>query len=228
MQTIGFPGPMAKGDDRTLLVMLPGAHLRLADFARHGFLDALHERGGPVDAIAVDLKPDDYLDGGVAARLHHAVIGPAMTRRYARLWLMGVSLGGMGALLYARARPRAVDGLILLAPFLATRGTIAEVVAAGGLDAWEPGPLTGMDIERGLLSWLKSKPFSPGEQPRLLLGHGAGDRYADASRLLYGQLPHDQIAVTDGGHDWPTWTELWRRLLDAAPFALQAEGEAGD
>lgn len=227
MDIIRTQGPAARGD-RTLLVMLPGAHLLPSDFARHGFLEDLHARGGPVDAIAAGLKPDDYLDGDVGARLHRAVIAPALERGYKRLWLLGISLGGMGAMLYARAHKARVDGIILLAPFLATRGTIAEVIAAGGLAAWEPGPLSRTDIERGLLAWLKSRPFARGARPRLLLGYGGADRYADASRLLAAHMPPDQIAVAEGGHDWPTWTTLWRRLLDATPFEATVAGEARD
>jgi len=198
--------------------MLPGAHLAPSDFAANGFLDALRVQHAAVDAIAVGLHPDDYLDGQIAVRLHEAVIRPEMLRGYQRLWLLGISLGGMGALLHTRAYPGTVDGLILLAPFLATRGTIAEVAEAGGLGAWEPGPLTATDIERGLLNWLKSRPFLPGRRPELLLGHGATDRYANASRLLYDHAEPGKVVVTDGGHDWPTWTSLWRRLLNLAPF----------
>jgi pimeloyl-ACP methyl ester carboxylesterase len=225
MITMAWPGPASRAADRTLLVMLPGAHLSPSEFAEHGFVAELRARHAAVDAIAVALNSDDYLAGDVAARLHDAVIAPAMARGYARLWLLGISLGGMGALLHARAYPQVVDGAILLAPFLATRGTIAEVIAAGGLDAWEPGPLPSTDIERGLLSWLKSRPFPLDGRPMLLLGHGAADRYADASRLLYGQVPPAHVAVTDGGHDWPTWTKLWRLLLDVSPMAAKAAGD---
>ncbi len=217
LDTIWTPSPNARGE-RTLLVMLPGAHLSPSDFARHGFLTDLHARKGTVDAVAVDLKPDDYLDGEVGEHLHRAVIGPALEQGYQRLWLLGISLGGMGALLYARAHLAKVDGLILLAPFLATRGTIAEVIAAGGLAAWEPGPLSSTDLERGLLMWLKSRPFARGTGPRLLLGHGRADRYADASRLLAEHMPPDRLAVAEGGHDWPTWTTLWRQLRENAGF----------
>jgi pimeloyl-ACP methyl ester carboxylesterase len=217
LDTIWTRGPHAR-DDRALLVMLPGAHISAADFARHGFLADLHAREGAVDAVAVDLRPDDYLAGDVAEQLRRAVIGPALERGYRRLWLLGISLGGMGALLYARAHPAKVEGLILLAPFLATRGTIAEVIAAGGLAAWEPGPLSSTDLERGLLTWLKSRPFTRGAGPRLLLGHGSEDRYADASRLLAEHVPPDRLEIAEGGHDWPTWTTLWRRLLDSTGF----------
>jgi len=215
VNTIWTPGP-APGTERTLLVMLPGARLHPADFARNGFLAALQALGEPVDTIAAGLTSDDYLDGDVATRLHHAVIQPALSRGYRRLWLLGISLGGMGALLYTKAELAHVDGLILLAPFLATRGTIAEVTAAGGLAAWDPGPRPpAHDIERHLLAWLKSW---SGPRPHLLLGHGDTDRYADASRLLAAHLAPDRLAIVPGGHDWPTWARLWRHLLPHTTF----------
>ena len=196
--------------------MLPGARLSPDDFGHHGFLTALHALGQPVDTIAAGLGSDDYLDGNAAARLHEAAIEPALRRGYRRLWLLGISLGGMGALLYTKAGLARVDGLILLAPFLATRGTIAEATAAGGLATWDPGPEPPPhDIERRLLTWLKSW-SSP--RPHLLLGHGDADRYAAASRLLAAHLAPDRLAVVPGGHDWPTWKRLWADLLPHAPF----------
>jgi pimeloyl-ACP methyl ester carboxylesterase len=201
---------------RTMLVMVPGAHFRPGDFADHGFLEALNARGSQIDAIEARLNPDDYLDGDVAGRLHREIIGPALARGYSRLWLLGISLGGMGALLYARAHPDIVDGVILLAPFLATRGTIAEIVAAGGLANWNPEPK--MDLERGLLAWLKTEPFREGG-PLVYLGYGRADRYADASRVLSPQLPPERIVVAQGGHDWAAWTVLWQRILTLTPVA---------
>ena len=120
IESVFFRGPGLVGE-RGLLVMLPGAHLPLSDFAGHGFVDALHQRWPTVDAIAVDLNPDDYLAGDAAGHLHDTVIGPEMALGYARLWLLGISLGGMGSLLYARAHPGTIDSVILLALFLATR-----------------------------------------------------------------------------------------------------------
>ena len=218
-------GPQA-GGDRTLLVMLPGAHLRARDFADQGFAEALHLRHRRVDLIAGGLVHDDYLAGEVAALLHERVIGPAMARGYARLWLMGISLGGLGALLYARERPASVDGLILLAPFFATRGAIAEVVAAGGLAGWEPGTSTSAAAERDRLAWLASRPFAAAGQPRLYLGYGRGDRYAPASRVLADSLPGERVVVAEGGHDWPTWACLWRRILAIAPLDTQGMNQA--
>ena len=132
---------------------------------------------------------------------------------------MGISLGGMGALLYARARLASVDGVILLSPFLATRGTIAEVTAAGGFDRWRPAPPPSGDIERGLMTWIASPAFEAEIAPRLHLGYGTDDRFAPASLLLAARLSAQRVVVTQGGHDWPTWRDLWHRILDGAPFA---------
>jgi hypothetical protein len=74
--------------------------------------------------------------------------------------------------------------IVLIAPFLATRGTIAEVTMAGGLAAWDPGADAPGDIERGLLAWLKSPGFGATIRPRLILGYGREERFAGASTIL--------------------------------------------
>src|SRR5579859_7541910 len=149
-------GPPGDRAGRSLVVMLPGAYMRPGDFESEGFVPALRERGWPADAVALGLDLADYVEPDFPERLHERVVTPALEQGYARISLTGISLGGMGALLYARAHPDLTGNIILLAPFLATRGTIAEVVAAGGLAAWEPRPHVPVGVERGLLVWLKS------------------------------------------------------------------------
>ena len=223
---IRHPAP-GGGEARILLVMLPGYGMARDDFARHGFIAALHERGWPVEVVTAQPDVDLYLDGSIAERLDADIVRPAR-RAASRLWLLGVSLGAMGALLYAQRHIGGVAGTILLAPFLGTAGLIAEVAAAGGLARWDPGAVRPVDIERQLLAWLKTKP--PGT-PELHVGYGRGDRFAGAAALLADALPAGRAVVTDGGHDWPTWSRLWRETLDRNPFALAArppkpEGEA--
>lgn len=203
---------------RTVLVMLPGAQFTRTDFAEHGFIAALDRPGRAVEAIIADLPQSRYLEGDVAPFLHQQVIAPILAQGPARLFLLGVSLGGMGALLTARAGLAGISGLLLLAPFIGTRGSVAAVTAAGGLDRWTPPPVGPDDVEIGLLTWLKSRPFGQRGCPILRLGCGQGDRYAAASQILAAQLAPECATFIPGGHDWPTWERLWHMMLDADPF----------
>jgi pimeloyl-ACP methyl ester carboxylesterase len=199
---------------RSLVIMLPGAYIRPSDFESEGLVPALRERSSFADAVTLRLDLADYVEPDFPAQLHEGVIAPALRQGYARISLMGISLGGMGALLYARTYPEHTGSVILLAPFLATRGAIAEVIAAGGLAAWNPGQDVQGNIERGLLAWLKSPAFEAAIRPRLILGYGTEDRFAAASTLLAGVMPSDRVIAVAGGHDWTTWVRLWRRILD--------------
>lgn len=205
---------------RTLLVALPGAGDRAQDLIDQQFVRALRERQLPVDVFAVDVQLDNYLDGNVVRQLADKVITPAQEAGWHSIWLMGISLGGMGALAYVRERPRDIAGAILLAPFLGTRGLIAEVTRAGGLDLWHPGAIAQGDEERHLVAWLKYKQAGDLDTPPVYLGYGHEDRFAAASQLLSQRLLAERIVTAAGGHDWPTWLALWCRMLDRRVFAL--------
>ena len=197
-----------------LLVMLPGVGMKAQEFVDHGFIAALQAHRTLVDAVIADARADLYLDDSILERLSADVIVPAMTRGYAALWLLGISLGGMGALGYAREHPGQVEGVVLLAPFLGVPGTIAEVRRAGGLARWEPGPVAN-DRERAVLAWLKVRGPC---HPTLMLGYGRGDRFAAGHALLAERLSAEHVVIEEGGHDWGTWAKLWHRILQRQPF----------
>lgn len=203
---------------RLLLVMLPGVGIEASDFVDRGFVASVHERGLPVDVVAAHLELDLYLDDAVATEIHRAIIEPAQKKGYTRIWFLAISLGGMGALLYARSKMANVEGMVLLAPFLGTRGTIAEVARAGGLAAWSARGSMATPAERRLLLWLKEFMSQPQGSPALYLGYGLRDRFAPGHAMLADLLPRDRAVTADGGHDWETWAKLWREVLDAEPF----------
>ena len=204
---------------RVLLIMLPGAGIEASEFADRGMVAAVHQRGLAVDIVAARLDLDLYLDGDVAAALHRAVVEPALAMGYSRLWLLGISLGGMGALLYASHYARGVEGLVLLAPFLGTQGTVAEILASGGITAWSTAGSNATASERRILTWLQEFIALRPTLPALYLGYGCTDRFARGHELLGDHLPEHVIVSRDGGHDWPTWLDLWGRVLDLAPFS---------
>ncbi len=202
-----------------LLILLPGLNMRLEDFVAHGFVAALAASAAPPDLLLAEPQLDSYFDGTITTELLSLIRGERA--RHAQIWLGGISLGCLGALLAAAAQPEAVAGAILLAPYLGAPGLIAEVERAGGLAAWEPGIIATNDGERRVLAWLRAHSASL-QSPRLYLGYGTGDRFAASSALLAACLPQERVWRSEGGHDWPTWSELWRRILAARPFARAA------
>jgi pimeloyl-ACP methyl ester carboxylesterase len=200
-----------------LLVMLPGVGIEPDEFAAHGFIDAVRERSH-IDVAAAGPDVDLYLDGAIVAALRQAVVVPALAEGYRRIWFLGLSLGGMGALLLARRHAADIAGIVLLAPFLGTPGMVAEVVRAGGLAAWQPGAIAPNDGERQMLAWLKQH-VAASRPPVLHLGYGRDDRFAAGHAMLAAALPAARVHVSDGGHDWPAWTRQWRQILATDPFA---------
>ncbi len=186
------------------MILLPGAYMHAQDFLTHGFDNA-------ADIIAVETGMEAYLDGSIVGRLHQ-MISPIRSP----VWLAGISLGGLGALLYAKSHPGTVAGLLLLSPFIGTRGAVAQVVKAGGWDAWQPPAKEEATEEHALLHWLKSYRPDDAGCPPIYLGYGETDRYAASYRLLAGLLPADRVVTIAGGHDWQTWRVLWDRLLHCA------------
>lgn len=221
MRTIHDVAP-GQDADRILLVMLPAAKARPEDLLEQGFVAAVRERGLPLDVAVVDAHADYYLEGGIGERLAVDVVSPLRAKGYRRIWLMGMSLGGMGCIAYAHRHAAEVEGVILLAPFLGARGLIAQILRAGGLARWQPGAPEPHDEELRLLLWLKHYRADNPRLPAIHLGFGRDDRYAPASKMLAQQLPAERVLSVPGRHDWQTWIRLWRDLLAKNLFLVEA------
>lgn len=197
----------------TLIVLLPGVADRPETFQQEGFINALRDRKINADLVAVDAHLGYYRERNMVERLHQDVILPAQTKGYRDIWLVGISLGGWGSILYAQQHQHDISGLLLLAPFIADRKLFDEVQAAGGLDAWRLAHVDPQDDQRAGLAWLAD--FKQTQAPlKLYLGYGASDRFATPIGLLGARLPAEQVSVVRGGHDWPTWLKLWNGFLD--------------
>ncbi len=215
MRTVGLPGGQA---DR-LLVLLPGRGSAAESFAEQGFVKDARAAGVTAQILAVDAHLGYYQRRIIHVRLDEDVIRPARAHGARSVWLAGISLGGIGALITSFRYPGSADGLLLVAPYLGPEGLIREIEAAGGLAAWKPPP---QPVEyEALWAWLKGYATSPAERPPLLLAYGENDRFARAERVLAAVLPKDRVFTTAGGHDWRTWRVLWRRAF-AHPALQQA------
>ena len=186
---------LANDDSRsdTLLVFLPGAFLKPEEFEREGFVSAVRERDLAADALLVDADVSYYYDQTFIERLHHDILQPQRATGYKSIWLVGISIGGFGALIHELAKPGAVDGIVALAPYLGRRPLGAEIHKAGGLRAWKApeGPPPDEEVDRKLWPWLQqyAAPQPAKDLPPLYLGFGLADRFASNHRLLADALP---------------------------------------
>jgi hypothetical protein len=111
---------------------------------------------------------------------------------------------------------------MLLTPYLATSGLIAEVARAGGRRSWAAATPRTDKPDRAFLHWLATVP--PGALPPLLLGHATGDRFAATAKLLADLVSPDRMISVPGAHDWTSWSRLWHLMLDRNPFGPFAAG----
>ena len=124
LPTIAFAG-RSEAPDRILLILLPGADMTAQDFVDYDFIGPVRATAEAIDVLCVDSSVDLYLDNTIVDELHRLILVASHPRQ--KLWLAGISLGGMGALLYAKAHPGTVEGIILLSPYLGARGIVDEV-----------------------------------------------------------------------------------------------------
>ncbi|WP_428537522.1 alpha/beta fold hydrolase [Rhodopila sp.] len=199
--------------------MVPGTGIRGTDFQAKGLIAAVDQQNWPMAIATVDPGLDAYLDGSVAARLLDGINQARHAAGASRVWLGGISLGCQGILRCVRARPGLADGLMLLTPYLASTGLIAEVVRAGGLRRWA-ATNPAQQPDRALLMWLATTP--PSELPPILLGHALQDRFATTTAVMAEMLPDGRVVSVAGAHDWQSWQLLWRLMLQRNPFATPA------
>lgn len=202
-----------------LVVMLPGINIVPEDFETQGVIGEMMAARRDCDVAVAALSATDYLEDDFPARFDAALIEPARAAGYREIALVGLSLGTFGALRYVRAYPAVIADLVMIAPFLGTPGTIAEITRAGGLMQWEPPRPSVRDNERHNLLWLKAHLLTPDVAPVLALGFGTEDRFAAAMHNLAAHLPRARVRVEPGAHEWDTWRRVWRGFLSGPFFA---------
>ena len=202
-----IPAPLA-ATTHPLVVVLPGRGDDLDDLSKTGMAETIQKAWPQADVLLAGATLPYYAEGHVQQRLHDEVIAPARARGYHEIWLTGASMGGMGTLLYERAYPHDVTGIVLYAPYMGDPATINEIPAAGGPVQWQPGPkpaqLTGdnyqLEMWRVVKSWQ-----DPAEGRRVWLVCGDTDRLLGMARLMAPLLPAGHFILVKGGHDWPMW-----------------------
>jgi pimeloyl-ACP methyl ester carboxylesterase len=200
---------------KKMVIFLRGRGGSHKDFASEGFINEIKTRKLPFDMAAPNAHLGYYIGETLVPRLKADIIEPAKAKGYETFWLVGVSMGGLGALMYTRQHPKDVEGVCLISPFLGYDKIIREIADAGGVREWDPGEYDmNNDWQRMFWNWLKQ--YSDGEiqLPSIYLGYGAVDTYATAQGLLRDILPSDHVFTTPGGHTPETMKKLWCIFLE--------------
>jgi pimeloyl-ACP methyl ester carboxylesterase len=209
---------------RTLIVFLPGNNDSITVFQKKGLIDAVRERGLPIDMIAVNAHIGYYMNWTILTRLNEDVIRPAKSRSYNQIWLVGDSLGALGSISYAKEHPNDITGVVLLGPFLGDEKLINEIRQQGGLYSWDPGDTksaTKEALERSIWAWIKECYAKKGCTFLMYLGYGRDDRFTYAQDFLASFMQPEHVITIDGGHDWRTWKKIWLMLLNKNVFQVK-------
>jgi hypothetical protein len=233
LQDLASPDTRAK----RLVVMLPGIYDAPKDFIREGFVKDLRTRGIDADVLMPEAHFGYYEERNVDVRLEQDIFAPARAQGYKEIWIVGVSLGSLGALLYSAQHAESVTGMVLISPYPGSTKILSEVRRAGGLRAWSTTPEAQGGEERPALLWFTSvsamqlrKPDSKSDSaahvPEIYLGMGKEDWLFKGQRMLADVLPPTRVNIIEGNHSWQTWRQVWQDFLDNGPWALEAAKRA--
>jgi pimeloyl-ACP methyl ester carboxylesterase len=226
LRTLALAGrPAGSPGTPCLVIFLPGRGDGPEEYLRNGFPEALRKAGSQCAMMGADAHLGYYNDRSIVQRLDEDVIGPAREHGIKEIWLVGISLGGLGSLLYTREHPGDVNGLVLLSPYLGEDDVVNEVKGAGGLAAWSPRQPPAEGDFRALWLFLKGFEKPDPALPPTWLGYGTKDRLREPDEMLAAVLLPSHVFTAEGGHKWSTWRKLWEQLLATGMVPGKAPGK---
>ena len=198
-----------------LMIMLPPFDSTSEDFITKGFVKIVKESNLVADILLANAHFGYYKNRCVEDRLYEDVILKAKKDGYKKIWLIGISMGGVGSLVYLRKYSETIDGVLLLSPFLAQPEIADEIKNAGGFRKWEPKEKIEFEKDelRAVWVWLKNYFVNREKLPKLFLGFGKDDIFSESYHLLAEIVEKDKLLIIDGGHDWKTWHDLFRYFM---------------
>jgi len=214
MDVLTYENPNKDVANQRLIVFLRGIGGSHHSFEEEGLVADVWACGLPFDMAAPNAHFGYYGDRNLIKRLKEDVIDPARARGCKQIWLVGFSMGGLGALLYLMERPQDIAGVYLISPFLGRQFFLEEIEAAGGVRQWEPGPYKAEeDWQRMLWRWIKTT-IADNPNKIVYLGYGTDDPYKSGPQLLANILPPNRVYAIDGAHDYQTMKALWKIFLE--------------
>ena len=188
-----------------LVVLLHGLGGDAQNFKRYGTVEQLRACRPDANIYGANSHFGYYRERIIGERLHNDIIAPARAEGIDEVWLMGVSLGGFGSIVYNLQHPGEIAGIVMMAPFL---GEWDELVAY--LDDPQGYRQSG-DADFAAI-WEELETMAQ-QHYRLVLAYGEEDEFNRQHRWLAGLLDSQQVVSGPGNHRWTVWRNLWPEAL---------------
>lgn len=189
----------------TLILLLPGLGESPANFVKYGTVKQISICQPAANILGVDSHFAYYREDKIVERLHEDIIVPARLAGVRHIWLLGISLGGLGSLLYRQQYPDEIEAVIVMAPYLGEWDALTAYLTD------RDGFLESSDNHYPeLWDGLTNPPVAA---PEIILAFGENDKYSKQQRWLAGLLDQNKVLTAPGGHRWAVWKTLWPNAL---------------
>ncbi len=209
MQISEFPAD--KQPAKHLIILLSGRGASDTYFQDNEWVKIAREYGSDVDFIAPFAHFGYYMSQSLLPRLNEDVIIPAKKRGYQTISIAGISMGGLGSILYSNKFPTDIDRIYLVSPFLGKDEVHEQIRKAGGLEQWQLNKEDKDDWNYFIWQRLKIITQDSELKKKIFLGYGEQDRL-NGHELLAKALPQQQVITLPGGHKDVIFAEIWKLM----------------
>ncbi len=207
-------GKMDASENQNLLIILRGRGGSHHDFEKNGIIEEVRKRNLPFDIVVPAAHFGYYRTETLPERLKHDIIDPARAKGYRNIWLAGFSMGGLGSLFTIRSYPNAVNGVILVSPFLGWSSILNQVDEAGGVSHWSMPKEKEGQWQYDIWAWIRDYDTAKDRYPEIFLGFAADDSMTgNGPILLSHSLKSENHFSVPGNHDYETFKVIWRRHM---------------
>ena len=226
--TLSYPGSAEAQatSGKKLLVVLRGMGGSEESYEKYGFIAAMQQQYPEFDVVVPNAHFGYYRKRTIKERLSIDIIDPAIADDYEEIWLAGVSMGGLGSLLYLRCCEEKITGVVLLAPYSGSGGLHKDINAY--LNGEQEPPWAGSESSEdsipALWRWMVENEQALGDG-RVWLGYGDEDRLS-GHQLLAQLMPDDHVVEVSGGHKVKVFMRIWNQILARDPMAGDTESTA--
>jgi pimeloyl-ACP methyl ester carboxylesterase len=189
----------------TLVLLLPGFGDSPTSFIKHGTVEQIMACRPNSNILGVDSHFAYFRNSTLVERLHEDIIKPAKDADMQKIWLMGVSMGGLGSLLYQQQFPDEIEAVVVMAPYI---GEWDELTAyrTGQENSRESINPKFIKLWDGLTNISLNN-------PAITLAFGENDKAHKQLRWFANLLDESKVVRAPGGHSWTVWNKLWPETL---------------